>query len=524
MTVTTMFDLAREIAELHESSESGRITVIPVIVDDLAGVRPLLRGLAEVLRGQLFDCADPVSPAQYEDLLGTQDAVSRAAIERALVTPEGRSVVLRDQGGGKLVPEFVGVPTGTEPSAGDRTLLAAAWALSRRDLFLQSFAIVTYDSTIDLPFRRALWSLLADHFSGMPSDVLRTLVVVVEGDIDIDLHCDTGRGFRFALQDGRLLRRKGRDDLAANVRVFSQLREPFVIFLGAGFSASTKLPLGDRARDFAVRRLLGLPENDLFTSADLARRFYRWLWDRRRWLTETERRMGEDIFAQRLTLERVVRAERNLHPALPTLQMFRTHHDQVIGDPGVAAQSLARVVERFAGHVILVEVNFDTLVETCSLVDLRVFASPEEFEHAATYLASYMDGNETRVPLLKLHGTIEDLPTCIVSEEQTERGVGAGKLDALRALISRDRQLRWIYIGVSMRDRDLLPVLSSEEFGRKLNETWVSPYPVQSLVEFGIAREPHWRNSEWRSLDERLITETADSFFAAFEAVLFARG
>lgn len=34
----------------------------------------------------------------------------------------------------------------------------------------------------------------------------------------------------------------------------------------------------------------------------------------------------------------------------------------------------------------------------------------------------------------------------------------------------------WIYVGVSMRDKDLLPVLRGEDFARRLDERWVNPY------------------------------------------------
>ena len=78
-----------------------------------------------------------------------------------------------------------------------------------------------------------------------------------------------------------------------------------------------------------------------------------------------------------------------------------------------------------------------------------------------------------------------------------------------------DDPLPWIYIGVSMRDRDLLQVLSGQQFAKKLDERWVVPYIVPSVRSFGEPREPHWKETDFKTLEDRVITATSDAFFEA---------
>ena len=148
-----------------------------------------------------------------------------------------------------------------------------------------------------------------------------------------------------------------------------------------------------------------------------------------------------------------------------------------------------------------------------------VFASAADFASAPDYLNKYMKGEEDDVPVLKLHGTIDTFDTCIVTQEQTEQGVGTEKLEALRALIGEDTEPRlWIYVGASMRDQDLLRVLTDEEFGRGLDERWVLPYAVESVESYAASRSVFWATSGLTRMEDRLVTETSDAFFAALAA------
>lgn len=509
----SLLDLAREIARKHERGGAGAITIIPVIVDNLNSALPILDALCQLNDGRLLNTQEPEFQGP---VLGTTDPVRRDAIINAMggepTIP--RHVRLEDKEGGLIDASFV-EPPAVSPSLGERTVLAVVRAAAHRDLDTYRFAVVAYsEGAVDLPFRRRIWKLAVDHLNNMPHQTLQTLVFVAESEIDIDLHCKTGRGFQLAVNGDRLMRRKGADALQAEAAFMARHPRPFVLFLGAGFATSSGLPLGNAMRDRAIRRLLNMPAEEPWTSIDLATRFHGWVAERG-WLSRLEAEMPQDQFVAELTVERVVRAEQRMDPSLPTLRDFKIHHDRVIKAPGQAVLDLAAVLEQGVGRIVVVEVNFDLLVETHATIQLRVFASEEEFSEAPEFLRRYMEGDEEAIPILKLHGTISNPEACVVSAEQTERGVGQRKMNALRALLNGEHPRLWIYVGASLRDLDLRPLLLGEEFARGVDERWVSPYLADSVERFAIYREPIWRDSDFRSVEERLITETADAFFAA---------
>jgi hypothetical protein len=146
-----------------------------------------------------------------------------------------------------------------------------------------------------------------------------------------------------------------------------------------------------------------------------------------------------------------------------------------------------------------------------------VLASDEEFEDAEDYIIRYLNGQEADVPLLKLHGSIEREETCVVSDEQTEAGIGRGKLRAIRALYSEHKRM-WVYVGASMRDRDLLTVFRDSDFASGTDEVWVAPFLTNTVEDFANSRWAIWKRRDLRTVDERFISETADTFFQALRA------
>lgn len=505
-----LFQLGVELARAHENSAQGSVTVIPVIVDDLSIAEPVFRALAATTQGCILEAS---SMELRSAVPMTSDIVRRTAVEVALVNSNGtRRVLLYEPSPGLLDVRYE-PSTGAEPSTGEATVLAVARAVVHSELDERAFAIITYsENGVDHPFRRCLWSLAVDHLSELTHATLRTLVVVAESRVDVGLHCQPGRGFKYAIAGSRFLRRHNKDDLIASAAYVAHYREPTVFFLGAGFSASSRFPLGNGLRDTAIRRLLAIPASEIISSEELGKRFYRWVSERDNWLSDIERAMREDLYIDQLTLEQVVRAEKRFYDDTPTLHDFKAHHDTVIDSPGQAALAFAEVLQGMGGRVIVVEVNFDRLVEHHSQIGLEVFYSDDHFRGAADYIRGYLAGTESNVPVLKLHGSIEDPATCVASDEQTLQGVGDAKLEALRALITIP-DLLWIYVGASMRDRDLLPVFRSEDFARALNERWVSPYLDPAVEAFATDRLPAWGRTSRRSIYDRLITETADAFF-----------
>lgn len=519
---TALLDLAPQLARYHERSLAGTITVVPVLVDDLDAVLPSIQALATVLDAPLFVAGAPTGQRQTPP---SDDVARFTSVERALdVTRFGGSrKVARVDSEGANAWAFVDPPAGGQLSPGEQTVIDVCCAIASRELddAASQAAIVAYRiSGVDLDFRCAMWELFTKYLMGLPSRSLRTLFVVVESEIDVAAHCQPKTGFRLAVEGEHLLSRHGPDELPAVAKRISNEARAVVLFLAAGFSASSGFPLGNRMRDSAIARLLDL-DASRYGSAELARRFYEWTSAKNGWLTPREMALGAEGFIQQLTLEQVIRAEeRHYGGSLPTLADFKELHDQLVDDAGPAVRSLCRYLDERVGCVVLVTVNFDTLVESHAEMPLQVFADDEEFESAAAYVTRYLAGEESAVPYLKVHGTIDRPESCVVSAEQTDTGVGNGKLAALRALPDGENPRLWIYVGSSMRDQDLLRVLGDEDFARGLDERWVVPYLTEDIRRFGEGRDPFWAIARHRTMDDRLITETADAFFAALEASL----
>jgi hypothetical protein len=514
----SLCELATDLARMHEASASGAITVIQVIVDDLSAALPVLGSLCEVTNGVLLDVSEPFLQTAVP---ATDDYVRRAASEASLTSaPIGnRHVVLVDQPNDMVDTEFREPSGGANPSPGERTVLGVARAVAHKDLDIHQLGIIVYrDTQVDYPFRRSIWNLAVNHLANMPHTTLRTLIFVAESPIQIELHCQRRTGFRLAIDGERLLHRHGEDDLTAWASRIANSPEPFVLFLGAGFSASSGLPLGNRLRDKAIRNLIGIPETEPIGSDELAKRFRDWIAGKPGWRTESEERMTLSDYVEQLTLEQVVRAEQRFLSSLPTLNYFKGLNDTAITTPGPAVLDLMSILPYAQGRLILAAVNFDLLVETHSPVPLEKFVSDSDFEGAAEYLARYLNGSATTIPLLKFHGSIDRPETCVVSAEQTEAGVSDGKLKALRSLFYDPPRL-WIYVGMSMRDRDLLRAFNDADFGRGTDEVWVTPYLVPTIEEYAWPRQTaFWARRDFRTLDERLISEIADVFMSALRA------
>lgn len=512
-----MMELGRELAHRHYIGAHGHVNVISVLVDDLEEALPVFAALAVITHGPLLQSMDPelgmAVPATAE---ATRLAAIRAELD--LGGAGAKTLEVRTLPNGDLDVAFAGVPS-AGLSHGEQTVLAVARALGHRDLDHHEIGIIAYRADlVDLEFAEAIWRLGTVQFQGMPHGVLRTLIIVAQApEIRISLHCQTGRGFDLAVYGDRLLRRKRAGDLQAVAAEVAARADPIVLFLGAGFSASSQMPMGNALRDDSIRRILAIPSHEVVTSESLAVRFHQLL-DQRGWLTVSEAGLTGEEFGRRLTLERVMQVENGTHPALPTLQEFRDVHDGLVHTPGSAVIDLAHILQSEAARLILVGVNIDRLVEVNTAVPLRLFITRADFRHAARYIRRYLRGEEDEIPYLKLHGCLSDLASCIINSDQTELGLGDLKLRGLREALGRDR--RWIYIGASLRDLDLRPVLLSEEFSQRLDELWVSPYAVESYDEFDERRRPFWRQTARGSLYERLVTETADAFFAALRDAL----
>lgn len=513
--VEAVLDLVKAIAERHLITSAGHIDLIAVAVDELDPVLDFLEPLCRAVGGRVFDCRDT---GLDHPIAGTADPVLRAAVEAELQDPTGRRVVIQDLGAGMLDVAWV-PPAGPIPSPGERTILALARAVLHPDWDTHEFVLIAYPgSVIDVTMRDQAWNLGAKHLAGMPHRTTRTVVYLVETGLQVRTHGHVDSGFALALEGPRLLRRTGRDTLNGWATALAKEPLGLVLFLAAGFSASSRLPLGNGLRDTAIKRLLGIDAAALVDSLELAKRFHAWVRPKSGWLTSAEALLSEDDFAEQLTLEQVIRAEARVFRELPTLQAFKAHHDAVITVPGPAILDLVEILKTAAARkLILTGVNFDQLVERHATVPLRVFTSEANFTDAGNYIAEYLAGRATDIPYLKFHGSIENISSCVVSAEQTDVGLGPNKLAALRSLFPSDpaAHRRWVYIGASMRDRDLSRSFQDADFSNQTDEVWVAPWLVDTVEQYMHSREPFWVNRSERTGNDRLICATADEFLGA---------
>ena len=277
------FELGRELAESHARHASETVKVIPVVVEDISKARPLLNALAQIHDGCFLDASDPNAnssqwPNVYKAVPGTTDYVRREAITAALST--AKQVKIIDEGDELVDLTFHNSGDSPPVSAGDRMLHAIGRAAAHKCLEEHSFAVIAYKSgPLDKRSEKAAWDLMVRQINGARSALPQTLIVVVESEIDVGLHCESEYGFRFAIQQGHLLRRHGVDHLRVSAGRIVQQSEgsPIVFFLGAGFSVSSRLPLGDELRDNAILRIMDDSRFEMLDSTSLGMRFHEWL-------------------------------------------------------------------------------------------------------------------------------------------------------------------------------------------------------------------------------------------------------
>jgi hypothetical protein len=372
---------------------------------------------------------------------------------------------------------------------------------------------------MDTAVAQLAWELCGLTVAASPPASLRTFVPIAIGEVSVSQHCRPQIPVRFAVQQDRLIRRGRSADLDAAVRtVLLQKDQPLVLFLGAGASASAGVTIGDPIRDEALRRLVGTRP----TVEDLVEGFLEYLEDRDRW-RPGERDLTPSQFRERLTLERVLREE--FHSLAgraidlsPAVQRISAEAAQALDHLPEGRKALRRLIERLP-RLIVVTINFDRLIEHDLPGEHRVIVRPHEFVEHRQLVVDRVRGESDVLPILKLHGTIEDPETLVATVDRTEFGlppeIGA-TLDAMVA--ANNGAITWVWVGCSMRDADLRIWLGNHDGAKELTEWWVDPLPSQTLFEYARhLRESHWA-SLGQSLKDRLITETADTFMAHLDA------
>jgi hypothetical protein len=519
-----VLDLLEHLFDEHKrGADYGRIRVIPVLIDTLE------------LHGRLIEAAFLHAGGQFIDshslehgtgFISSVESDLRPKMEAVLCVPQpvGRGYQRIKITVKKGIPsaKLNGRSINEITSQGDRDVLGIVHALLDQRLRQTALAAVAYrDVNLDELWAEAIWKLFTQVIHGQAMGSLRTLALLVEsGNAYASRHFqpgETGVSVKMRLSASGL---DSRGDWSTSRSEVHRLRpdpgQVLVLFLGAGFSISSGLGLGNQYRDRALRNLLKAgPEQ---SAADLASSFFRWLVDKNR-LLKSEKGQSEQAFVRDLTLERVLREEYHLiggHQTSPTLTHIEEGNAKALKSPGNAVTALRRIIGKSDRSLVLVTVNFDTLIEDGS--DVRVFASDGEFAECSAYLDHYLVHGGS-VPLLKLHGTIDRRETVVITSDAVESGLGIPKGDTLQRLAevasSRTKQhgapaLKWVYIGCSMRDKDINPIISAPSFSRLLKETWVSPFPVHTVSQF--IQQNRLAEYGQNGVEERCITEPADTF------------
>lgn len=519
-----------EVARIHDERRQS-LTVIPIAVDIDSPVPTLLSALMNAYSGLYIDVDDDDGlPLDKPTTTDTPPMALRTVLETYL-SAAGllRQKLVISQTGGSWDANFEHLPSKAAGSTGEQRILGLARALLHPDLPRSELAVVAYsDGALSKDERKRAWSLV-DGLEGVAHGGLRTLILLVktEAPIRVDLYCND-RGFRFAHADGRLLVRHSRERTDFQINQLARTSDRLAFYIGAGFSASSNLPMGNSLRDTVLRGLgpaAGVPT----TSQGLAS----WFRASSGSLTAAEEAMDEETFAQTLTLERVIPTERAMNDGnSPTLADFQERVREVVAQPPSDAVRFLHDAIRSGMRAVIVTVNLDTLIENDMLDYVTVFATEDEFDGAASYVERYWAGTERKMPVLKIHGTIEDLSSCVVTLQQTQVGLSPAKKSAIEAILDETVLTRWIYVGASMRDADFNMDTKHSAFAERVSEHWVAPMIESTVESFARDREFFWdklahkddRFDGFRHLQDRAITETADIFMAKFSREIVSGG
>ena len=389
--------------------------------------------------------------------------------------------------------------------------------------------LVWADDALDEQHRKIAWPLLM-RLPELLGRSTRSTMFLFAGDtrLHFDLHCSGNPSLAARISSYGYEQRRTYASNAESVRdVSMQSSEDaplVVLFLGAGASVFEGLPTGNQLRDKALARQLELTRVDSGNFQDAARSFFRKLRGSSR-LRAGEYDAGEDVFVSNLTLERILLEEQsqenqaNCH----TVRSFARDHALV-----AAALREARGSGKFSGdplvnllemrrRLVLVTVNFDRTLEIKAGESIKPYVDENEFSDLPNYLRSYRD-NGGPVPLIKLHGDIDNPKSIVANIEETAGGLSAARLGALEGLVDvmKEQAVRpWWFVGYSMRDLDLDAQWQSTGFADTMVEHWVAPFADQSVAKFiRNYRQPRWdRKSFGYRLDNRLVSLTARDFF-----------
>lgn len=491
------------IAEHADRLDKKAVVVLPCVHDDADIDHGLFAAAAERYGGTYVNCSPgdggtlPSGPIN-NNMANQLVALCAARNSKVEIAEHRGQITVRVDGSDELV--------GSTATLGMVLAILCSPVLDR-ELVIMSYALA------DLDEARAelIWEATCTAKQFAP-DRMRTLVPIARGSVNVAAHCNRPEGaVRLVVRYGDLIRR--RVDLTSGSRLHNMISTSdrrVVLFLGAGASASCRIPQGDALRDQALAHLTGVNggQNDLIAA------FRRWLEEERRWMND-ERELLPEQFGRGLTLERVLREEFHLLKGRPrseahTYRLMQTYCARALERVPPGRQALWDLV-KLLPRLVVATVNFDELIEDGMSADHVVLARPDEFAAAHDLVRDRLNGNSSTVPILKVHGTISDADSLVADINATSRGLHRD-VSSLLDVVAEDHVL-WIWIGCSMRDVDLRQWLVGQS-ADTLEEWWVDPLPPSSVARYA----DEVRRREWAAQDNTLrarqFTDSSDVFLS----------
>jgi hypothetical protein len=510
MADVALLDLARKIILEHQRDEdSDRVLVVPAIHDAIDLDHEALEGVIVRYGGVYIRCDDS-APEPVKARGPINDAIAHNLKE--LCAARNMPIDIDERDGHVVVTaKAFGEPTGSLPMV---LRVLAVLASAELDVPL---AVLSYPlQGLDEVRAALLWeaTLTLNYF---PPGQLRTFVPIAAGNVDVPTHCDRQEGaVRLVVRDGYLIERGTPRLLSDSLQmILGNLEQPLVLFLGAGASASSNIPQGNRLRDQALASLT----QRAVGSVELVPAFRRWLTDHERWMTE-EQVLPREIFERNLTLERVLREEfyalsgRPRTNSVTVQRMMRYCAAALDRQPEgrKALWALATLLPR----LVIATVNFDQQIELGMSAEHVVVVTRKDFVKYRELVVSRLRGEGSPVPILKLHGSIDEVDSLVADINSTSRGLPSEMATTLDVILKTTGYLSWVWVGCSMRDADIGTWLAGKSGKDDLQEWWVDPLPPKSVQAYAAEKR---RTAEWAAMDQSLrdrqITETSDRFFRA---------
>ncbi|MFC6665917.1 SIR2 family protein [Deinococcus radiopugnans] len=459
-------------AAIEQEQDESPLKVIPLVINDVAEHIGILREIFRVESGILIEASDPTVRRA-----STVDLELKTAMEALFSSsPLAATLSLNVQLDSQMRVQTL-INGNAAPSSEAEKALAG---ISNSLQFLASTdyptaCLIYKEAALENQAQDLIWQFLVTHLVSIGLGNIKRLFIIVDGALNYTRHTYPINSARFVLFPGYLSERNSFKVNKITIDRLANLRKdlPIVLFLGAGFSVSSKLMEGNDLRDIALQALID-PRKTM-SPEERPGAFLRELIA----LRENREEDGETIgnlqnFARTLTLERVLSEEyrRGEGPIRsPTLRKFEEYNRKALQSRGMAVRNLQAIASHIIGSpdqkLIVAGVNFDTLVEHLSSDEFEVFATDQEFSHFPEYLSQYWEQPNAKIPYLKFHGSIDNFESVIATLSSTEVGLSREKSNAIEAILNLSEKIQWVFVGCSMRDVDLNRMYNSPNSVKK---------------------------------------------------------